>query len=187
LYFRLGGSSYRVLSPAEDTSDVLFPLHDYCLAIIQHVLTWRARLSPEGGSPPDLMRVYRAFCAQFSCNVQEKRIIAKERGFYGSTDYMEYGLEFDHGYYGARKFWASEGWEPTKANEVCPREFDSLSTQTSRHQPMLTNSPLDSGTATIRSTLKISQSLSRRCLPRNPWRPDIRKMPGHIPTSRFQT
>ncbi|RSL61891.1 hypothetical protein CEP54_006025 [Fusarium duplospermum] len=30
---------------------------------------------------------------------------------------MEYGLEFGHGYYGARDFWASEGWEPTKANE----------------------------------------------------------------------
>ncbi|RMJ10590.1 hypothetical protein CDV36_009803 [Fusarium kuroshium] len=117
LYFRLGGSSYRVLSSAKDTEDILFPLHDGCLTILEHVLTWRARLSPEGGSPPSLMDVYKALCAQFACNVQEKRRIAKESGFYGSTDYMEYGLEFDHGYYGAREFWASEGWEPTKTNE----------------------------------------------------------------------
>ncbi|KAH7271046.1 hypothetical protein B0J15DRAFT_388942 [Fusarium solani] len=143
LYFRLGGSSYRVLSSAKDTDDVLFPLHDGCLTILQHVLTWRARLSPEGGSPPDLMRVYRAFCAQFSCNVQGKRRIAKERGFYGSTDYMEYGLEFDHGYYGARKFWASEGWEPTKANEwYCndPINVENLSEFVSA---LLTEEPLE--------------------------------------------
>ncbi|KAL2690071.1 hypothetical protein Neosp_004139 [[Neocosmospora] mangrovei] len=49
--------------------------------------------------------------------MQEKRRIAKESVFRGSTDYMEYGLEFNHGYYGARKFWASEGWETTKSNE----------------------------------------------------------------------
>ncbi|RSL85289.1 hypothetical protein CEP51_003386 [Fusarium floridanum] len=117
LYFRLGGSSYRVLSSAKDTEDILFPLHDGCLTILQHVLTWRARLSPEGGSPPGLTSAYKALCSQFACNVQEKRRMAKESGFYGSTDYMEYGLEFDHGYYGARKFWVSEGWEPTKTNE----------------------------------------------------------------------
>lgn len=127
MYFRLGGGSYRVLSSAKDTSNVLFPLHDACLTIVQHVLTWRARLSPEGGSPPSLGDVYKALCAQFAFNVQEKRIVAKERGFYGSTDYMEYGLEFDHGYYGAREFWASEGWEPTKANEVCLFEILNLS------------------------------------------------------------
>ncbi|KAI8682584.1 F-box domain-containing protein [Fusarium sp. Ph1] len=117
LYFRLGGSTYRVLSSAKDTDDVLFPLHDACLTIVQHVLTWRARLSPGGGSPPSLTGIYKALCAQFAFNLQEKKRIDKERGFYGSTDYMGYGLEFDHGYYGARVFWASEGWEPTKANE----------------------------------------------------------------------
>ncbi|RSM18171.1 hypothetical protein CDV31_002896 [Fusarium ambrosium] len=117
LYFRLGGSSYRVLSSTKDTGDVLFPLHDGCLTILQHVLAWHARLAPEGASPPTLTSVYEALCAQFACNVQEKRRIAKDSGFYGSTDYMEYGLEFDHGYYGAREFWASEGWEPIKTNE----------------------------------------------------------------------
>lgn len=107
------------MSHGKDTDDILFSLHDACLTILQHVLTWRARLSPEDGSPPSLSNVYKALCAQFVVNTQEKMIIAKESGFYGSTDYMEYGLEFGHDYYGAREFWASEGWGPTKANEVC--------------------------------------------------------------------
>ncbi|WAO86393.1 F-box domain-containing protein [Fusarium falciforme] len=174
LYFRLGGSSYRVLSSAKDTNDVLFPLHDACLTIVQHVLTWCARFSPEGGSPPSLSDVYKALCAQFAFNVQEKKIIAKERGFYGSTDYMEYGLEFGHGYYGAREFWASEGWEPTKANEwYCddPINVENLSEFVST---LLAEEPFEArhkenarpGTNFEVSNLKVSLQPSLEYLPR---------------------
>ncbi|KAF4989932.1 hypothetical protein FDECE_14546 [Fusarium decemcellulare] len=116
-YFRLGGVEYRVLTTANESDDVLFPLHENCLSILQHVLAWRAALCPETKSTPSLVTVYKNLCTQFVRNVAEKRRIAKETGFSGSTDYMDYGLEFDHAYFGARGFWLSEGWEPTKANE----------------------------------------------------------------------
>ncbi|KAF4458779.1 f-box domain cyclin [Fusarium albosuccineum] len=116
-YFRLGGVEYRVLTTANQSDDVLFPLHESCLSILQHVLAWRAELSPETESTPSLATVYKNLCAQFSRNVAEKRRITKDTGFSGSTDYMDYGLEFNHEYLGAREFWVSEGWEPTKANE----------------------------------------------------------------------
>ncbi|KAJ3520408.1 hypothetical protein NM208_g13719 [Fusarium decemcellulare] len=116
-YFRLGGVEYRVLTTAKEGDDVLFPLHENCLSILQHALAWRGELCPETESTPSLVTVYKNLCAEFARNVAEKRRITKETIFSGSTDYMDYGLEFDHEYFGAREFWLSEGWEPTKANE----------------------------------------------------------------------
>lgn len=98
---------------------MLFPLHDNCLKILQRAIAWRVGLTPEPGPPlPSLVSVYKALCAQYARNVAESSRLAKETGFYGSSDYMDYGLESEHKYYGAREFWASEGWMPTRLNEV---------------------------------------------------------------------
>ncbi|KAL5610703.1 hypothetical protein FOBRF1_006820 [Fusarium oxysporum] len=117
-YFRLGQDPYRVLAYADDSSDVLLPLHESCLSILRHALASRDELTPKPhGSLPSLASVYKALCAQFARNVAESRMIAKATGFYGTGDYMNYGMEFDHDYYGAREFWAFEGWMQTRANE----------------------------------------------------------------------
>ncbi|KAH7165228.1 hypothetical protein EDB81DRAFT_678918 [Dactylonectria macrodidyma] len=117
-YFRLGQDPFRVLAAANDSGDVLFPLHENCLTILQRAISWHASFIPEPGPPlPSLVRVYKALCAQYARNVAEKARLSKKTGFYGSSDYMDYGLEFEHDYEGAREFWASEGWTPTVDNE----------------------------------------------------------------------
>ncbi|KAH7145442.1 hypothetical protein B0J13DRAFT_622189 [Dactylonectria estremocensis] len=118
LYFRLGQDPFRVLASAKDSGDVLFPLHENCLIILQRAIAWRIGLTPEPGPPvPSLVRAYKALCAQYARNVAEKARLSKKTGFYGSSDYMDYGLEFEHDYEGAREFWASEGWTATRGNE----------------------------------------------------------------------
>ncbi|KAH7237868.1 hypothetical protein B0J15DRAFT_538423 [Fusarium solani] len=117
-YFRLGQDPYRVLAYADDSSDVLLPLHENCLSILRRALEWRDELAPEPHEPfPSLVGVYKALCAQFARNRAESRRIAEATGFYGTGDYMNYGMEFDHDYCGAREFWAFEGWMQTRANE----------------------------------------------------------------------
>lgn len=102
-----------------DDGDVLIPLHERCLTIIRRALARRAELAPELlGSSPSLLDVYRALCTHFSRNVKESRRVAKESGYYGTGDFMNYGMEYDHGYYGAREFWAFDGWMQTRTNEV---------------------------------------------------------------------
>lgn len=116
-YFRLGEDPYRVLSSAaDDSNDVIFPLHDNCLRLLRRALARRADISP--GYPVDLADVYKSLCTKFSHNVAESKRLTKASGFCGADDYMNYGMEYEHGYYGAREFWRFGGWEVAASNEV---------------------------------------------------------------------
>jgi len=109
----------------KDSGDALFPIHDRCLGILQEVIAWRAEFGrqPPPSSPGSLAKVYRFFCDQMGRDLEGRRqIIAKEvKKLYGNPiDYGRYGLEFDHGYYGARRAWAYLDWEVDNRNEVGP-------------------------------------------------------------------
>ena len=114
-----GADSFRVLSLNEDTGDGLFPLHDRCLNILRHAISWRVEFTRQPPSPSlTLTGVYKLFCAQRRRNMAEMYRIADRGGINGTTSYASYGLEFDHNYYGARRFWGYQGWEVYAANEV---------------------------------------------------------------------
>lgn len=115
-----GADSFRVLSLDKDTGDGLFPLHERCLSILRHAIAWRAEFGRQPPSPsPSLMAVYRFLCSQRKRNLAEMHRIADQGGINGTSSYGSYGLEFDHDYYGARRFWTYQGWEVCAANEVC--------------------------------------------------------------------
>ncbi|KAH7013885.1 hypothetical protein EDB80DRAFT_836100 [Ilyonectria destructans] len=113
-----GADSFRVLSLDKDTGDGLFPLHDRCLSILRHAITWRVEFGRQPPSPSlSLMGVYKFLCSQRKRNLAEMYRIADQGGINGTSSYASYGLEFDHDYYGARRFWTYQGWEVCAANE----------------------------------------------------------------------
>lgn len=114
-----GADSFRVLSLDRETGDGLFPLHKQCLRILRHAISWRAEFTRQPPLPSlSLTGVYRFFCAQRRRNLEQRYRIADKGGINGTSSYASYGLEFDHGYCGARRFWGYQGWEVCAANEV---------------------------------------------------------------------
>ncbi|KAF7547423.1 hypothetical protein G7Z17_g7744 [Cylindrodendrum hubeiense] len=107
-----GADLFRVLSLDKHTGDGLFPLHNRCLNILRYAIAWHIEYARQPPSPSlSLMGVYKFLCSQRKRNLVEMYRIANQEGINSTSDYASYGLEYKHNYYGARRFWTSEGWE----------------------------------------------------------------------------
>jgi hypothetical protein len=86
----------------------MFPIHDACLEIIEHVLQSRNELLPTHMPRATLETFYDALCKQYA---------SKACGPLLATRCLS-GLEWDHDYYGARKFQGYYDWEGGHGDEV---------------------------------------------------------------------
>jgi len=101
--FILNGAEYYVFC-LDKNRDVLFPIHDVCLDVIENVLQNRNE-----GIPPSVPQTfYDSLCKQYSRNSAKW---PRENG------YCLNGLEWDHNYYGVRKLQGYYDWEACHSDE----------------------------------------------------------------------
>jgi hypothetical protein len=95
------------------TGDVLFPIHDACLELIDRALRSKNAKRPVSATPLTLETFWNALCKRYSAMLDMKgaRISLYQ-------DYGMYGLEWDHGFFGAREFQDYNGWVGVHGHEV---------------------------------------------------------------------
>ena len=117
--FRIDQGDVKVISRSDD-GDVIFPIHDRCVDIVRRVLLRRAQLaSPESSqSEGSMKKFYELLVQQNESNIAQSRDIGSAAGGHRVGDYADYGIEYDHDYYGARQYWEFDGWQTATDSEV---------------------------------------------------------------------
>jgi len=105
--FILNNAEYRVFH-AKPNGDVLFPIHEACISVVQNVLRDRNQGIPTSKPCATLETFYHSLCKQYKRNVA-----APWQNGYGLS-----GLEWDHNYYGARDLQGYNDWEGCHGDEV---------------------------------------------------------------------
>ena len=105
----------------EDKSNsMLFPIHQACLDIIDRMCQARLQRQEHGNPDSRMPKTLGEFCDglrhQRSKNLEESEIRDDDRYFASSG-----GIEWPHGYYGARQMW-SDPWDTEPGWEVCSHE-----------------------------------------------------------------
>ena len=103
-----------VYEPADNANGMVFPIHKACLDILQRLCQIRQaqNQAPGSASPRTLDGVCDALQQQRRKNFTKPDKPMSEDYYYANSG----GIEWPHGYYGARQFWADEwntepGWE----------------------------------------------------------------------------
>ena len=103
-----------VYEPTDDVGSMFFPIHKACLDIIERLCQIRQAQDQAFGS--DRPKTLEAFCDALRQrrwrNLTKPDKSMREDQYYANCG----GIEWPHGYYGARQFWADEwntepGWE----------------------------------------------------------------------------
>jgi hypothetical protein len=105
--FILDDHDYYTFSPSGD-GEVMFPIHDACLEVIEHVVESRNEVLTPRMPHATLETLYDSLCKQYARNAK-----APPR-----TNANLSGLEWDHDYYGAREFQGYYDWEAGHGDEV---------------------------------------------------------------------
>lgn len=102
-----------VYEPSDDQNGTLFPIHQACLDIVDRLCQYRQEQapSPDANSPKTLQDFCDGLESRRTANVNDTKRILKNR-YYANSG----GIEWEHGYYGARQWWTDEwdtfpGWE----------------------------------------------------------------------------
>lgn len=89
----------------DEDGNLLFPIHDACIEVIQQVISYKNTTSIEASVPEMTLKTfYDLLCKQY------EKPTPSGRGWHNSNFGM-YGLEWDHGYYGAHDFRCFHCWE----------------------------------------------------------------------------
>jgi len=107
--FEINGAKYRAFQPNRNR-DVLFPIHDACLDLIDHVLRWQNLYTAASAPSLTLETFYEKLCGQYLKNMS---MVHQSQYEYGM-----FGLEWEHGYYGARDMQNYNGWGGYHGQEV---------------------------------------------------------------------
>ncbi|KAH9207212.1 hypothetical protein DL95DRAFT_483582, partial [Leptodontidium sp. 2 PMI_412] len=91
---------------SDETGSVLFPIHTACLSIVQHALCWRKHQRITASSLTTVEDFYKVLCQQHERNMKAAQNMSPQ----AAVAFGLQGLEWEHGYYGARQFWGQE-WE----------------------------------------------------------------------------
>jgi hypothetical protein len=98
------------------TGDVLFPVHDACLELIDRALRFKNAQRPVSATPITLETFWDALCKRYSAMKEIKG--PKSSHLALPQDYAMYGLEWEHGFFGARDFQDYNGWRGVHGHEV---------------------------------------------------------------------
>ena len=100
----LNHGAIKVYQPADYYSGMLFPIHMCCFKLMQRI--WRFRKEQQSSKHPQTTEAFcNALCRRYDANRRKKLKPGCEWPYANSG-----GLEWDHGYYGAKQFWA-DGWD----------------------------------------------------------------------------
>ncbi|KAM3087393.1 hypothetical protein ACMFMG_001488 [Clarireedia jacksonii] len=108
--------TYRVMhADSNGTGDVLFPIHDACLELVDRALRFKNAQTPMSANPITLETFWNALCKRYS-------MMMEIRGQRSSNprlrqDYGYYGLEWEHDFFGAREFQDYNGWVGAHGHE----------------------------------------------------------------------
>ena len=91
---------------------MLLPFHTCCLSLLERFCDWRGTFLPQRQSTPhDLTSFCDSFRRRHESNLKLEPATPKK--YYRSD-----GIEWDHGYYGARQFWNQGEWQSRPGWEV---------------------------------------------------------------------
>ncbi|CZR51704.1 uncharacterized protein PAC_01581 [Phialocephala subalpina] len=133
---------------ADEIGTVLFPIHTACLSIIQHALSWRKHQTPSASSVMTMEDFYKVLCQQHERNSVATETMSPET----AAAFGLQGLEWEHGYYGARQFWSQE-WESEDQWEWLCADPIKIPTLTSDILSRLNPLPRESHSATQETAL----------------------------------
>lgn len=111
-----------VYEPSDNTSEGMFaPIHEACLDITQRIC--QIRPAQQQASDSEMPKSLEEFCDALKQrrwrNASKPDVSVWEDSYYANSG----GIEWQHGYYGARRFWADEwnterGWEVGTASSI---------------------------------------------------------------------
>ena len=100
---------------SEDWAPLTIPIHDTCLEIARRMQQWRHTGSGDRLIELDGLKVFsESLFLQYERN--EKVRTSKP----GVAIYTFHGLDWEHRYYGAEKFWDERWWNNVRGWEVSP-------------------------------------------------------------------
>lgn len=93
----------------DEAGVVLYPIHDACLHIMAQISRRNSRQAKKSSTAfTDVETYYQAMLRLHLRNT-----------IGGDLDFAAFGLEWEHQYYGARKFADGFSWNPCLGLEVC--------------------------------------------------------------------
>ncbi|KAH8586573.1 hypothetical protein B0O99DRAFT_695378 [Bisporella sp. PMI_857] len=104
--FILNNHDYYTFSP-DKSGNIMFPIHDACLEVIEHVLESQNEVLTPDMPHATLKTFYYSLCKQYARNAMKPPRVNSYLG----------GLEWDHDYYGALEFQGYYDWEAGHGDE----------------------------------------------------------------------